>query len=181
MNNSRIFCPRFNYVIEFNWKTNQNIDKHATSPKKEDEWGPYLYTDLYIYGKYIVIKRTDTILFRKICEIGDHSRQWIFKKQWRSHFFNHTHTQMLEKITPDDICIEFIYFFGISKFRQEGFSLIRERGPRSRAMTTTLIIGWLSGPPIDRIWSILQSQSAWSGEKIFGAGIVKFFQWTGEL
>ena len=85
---------------------------------------------------------------------------------------------MLEKITPDDICIEFIYFFGISKFRQEGFSLIRERGPRSRAMTTTLIIGWLSGPPIDRIWSILQSQSAWSGEKIFGAGIVKFFQWT---
>ena len=95
MNNKHIFCPRFNYVIEFNWKTNQNIDKHATSPKKEDEWGPYLYTDLYIYGKYIVIKRsgwTDTILFRKICEIGDHSRQWIFKKQWRSHFFNPTHT-----------------------------------------------------------------------------------------
>ena len=70
-------------------------NKHATSPKREDEWGPYLYTDLYIYGKYIVIKRsgwTDTILFRKICEIGDHSRQWIFKKQWRSHFFTHTHT-----------------------------------------------------------------------------------------
>ena len=97
-------------------------NKHATSPKREDEWGPYLYTDLYIYGKYIVIKRpgwTDTILFRKICDIGDNSRQWYFFRQRRSHkntthilIFTHTkirhissflHTQKSHKIVRDKV------------------------------------------------------------------------------